>query len=167
MSISGHLVQHRSEPNPARRIVGQLLAAAAVETLLTIGHFHYGSRLYEDPSRLHVIAPALGFLLLALAMSVFYLFRPGIWTLWPLVAFVAAVYVGLFGIYHGAFGHALKDILFFAGTTPERLGEIFDSPDFVVPDDFFFELTGVATFLAALLVGYCLVRLIRLTGRRS
>ncbi len=155
MSINSHGVQSN------RRATLGLLLAVAVETALTIGHFAHGAGVYQDPARLHVVLPALGFLLLAGALAGLYLWRPGRWTLWPLVVEVAVVFVFVFGAYHGAFSHALKDLLYFAGTGAERLAEIFDSPDFAVPDDLVFELTGIATAIAATWVGVRLVKLVR------
>jgi hypothetical protein len=149
------------------RAIGWLLFAVVLETALTIGHFVYGARLYDDPSREHVVVPAVVFLLLAAALGGLYLWRPGRLTLSLLAAEVGAVYVGLFGGYHGAFNHALKDALFFTGMAPERLAQIFDTPDFALPNDVFFELSGVATVFAALVVGHLVIRLVRLAWRRN
>jgi len=162
MSTINQVVQSvLPDENAARRAVVYLLGAAALETGLTIGHFGYGAHIYDDPSRLHVVGPAVGFLLLAGVLAAIYLWRPCWWTLAPLLLEIVGVYIVLFGGYHGAFNHALKDILFFTGTSAERLAEIFDSPDFTVPNNFLYELTGLATPIVAAFVGYYAVRLVR------
>jgi hypothetical protein len=150
----------------SRRLVAWLLVLAAVQTLLTICHFVYGAHLYDDPSREHVVLPALIFLAVAAALGGAWLFRPHRLALWLFGAEVALVDIGLFGGLHGGFNHALKDIFFFSGMDGERLAQIFDSPDFAVPDNSLFESSGVAGLLLALAIGYLLVRLIRAEHRR-
>src|SRR5262249_56480747 len=116
---------------------------------------------YDDPLRLHVVAPAVGLLLLAGALAALYRWRPSPWTLWPLVAEVGLVFVVLFGGYHGGFMHAAKDLLYVAGMDPERLARIFDTPDFALPTDLLFEASGLATLVGAVAVAVALVRLVR------
>jgi hypothetical protein len=148
-----------------RRLVGWLLALAALQTLVTVGHFNYGAHLYDDPGREHVILPAIVFLAVAISLGAVYLWRPHRWTLWLLGIEVAIVDVGLFGGFHGGFNHTLKDLFFFGGMAPERLAQVFDSPDFAVPDNALFELTGIAGLLVALAVTWLLVRLLRTAHR--
>jgi hypothetical protein len=170
MSSTDRSVQMQMQSGPlrqARRLVGWLLILAALQTLGTIGHFVYGAHVYDDPAREHVILPALSFLALAAALGVGYRWRPHGWLLWLFGAEVAFADVGLFGLFHGGFNHALKDIFFFlGGMDPDRLAQIFDSPDFAVPRDALFELTGVAGLLLALVIVCLLVRLIGAAHRQ-
>jgi hypothetical protein len=162
MSITNHVVQSvLPQTNAARRAVSYLACAAALETLLTIGHFGYGAHVYDDPARLHVVGPAAGFLLLLGVLAALYVWRPRWWTLAPLLLEIAVVYVGLFGGYHGLVNHAAKDVLYWTGTSAERLAEIFDSPDFTVPNNVLYELTGLATPVVAGFVAYYAVRVVR------
>jgi hypothetical protein len=144
-----------------------LLALATLQTLLTIGHFVYGAHLYDDPGREHVVVPAVGFLAAAVVLGGVYLWKPSRWALWLLGAELAVVYVGLFGAFHGGFNHVLKDLFFLFGTDPERLAQLFDSPDFAVPDNALFEATGIAGLLVAGGIAFFLVRLIRAAHRRQ
>lgn len=148
-----------------RRAVSWVVIAAVVETALTVAHFLYGAHIYDDPSRDHVVVPAFVSLGLVAAPGMLFVWRPSALTLWPFVAVVALPFVGMFGLYHGGFGHVCKLALFATGTTPERLEEIFNSPDFAVPNDALFEATGVSTLLVGLLVAYLLVRLLRIAKR--
>jgi hypothetical protein len=141
--------------------VRSTLLAAAVQTALVVTHFVYSAHRYDDPLRMHVVAPAVGFLLVAGALATLYAWRPSPWTLWPLVGEVGFAFVGVFGGYHGGFNHLTKDILYFTGTSPERLAQIFDTPDFAAPTDLMFELSGLATLFAAAPVAVHLVRLVR------
>jgi hypothetical protein len=167
-SIEGGVQMESTPSSDSRGAVAGLLVLAALQTVLTIGHFVYGARLYDDPSREHVVLPAVVFLAAAAALGGVYLFRPHRWALWLFGLEVAFVDVGLFGGFHGGFNHVLKDLLFFGGVSPERLGRIFDSPDFAVPDNALFELSGIASLVVALAISHLLVRLIRAAhGRRA
>jgi hypothetical protein len=162
MSSNGEGVQMKANAQTdSRRVVIWLLNLAVLQTALTIGHFVYGAHLYDDPGREHVVFPAIVFLLVGAGLASAYLWKPSRWTLWLFGAEVAIVDVGIFGGFHGGFNHALKDLFFFAGMDPERLAQIFDSPDFAVPNNVLFELTGIAGLLVALAITWSLVRLIR------
>jgi hypothetical protein len=153
--------------NGERRTLVWLVGAVALETFVTIGHFGYGAYLYDDPSRWHVVGPGLVFLVAVAGLASLYAARPGHVQRWLFTAAVALPYLGMFGAYHGAFQHGLKLILYQVGVTPERLATIFDSPDFAVPNDLLFEVSGISTFFASILVGYFLLRFLRRRGRHS
>jgi putative ABC transport system permease protein len=146
---------------PVVRAAMLLLLAVAVETAITIGHFRHGAFIYDDPGRLHVVLPALVFLSLAIVLTLVFLRHPAKLTLRALVAAVAIPFVGLFGLWHAGYGHVLKLILFHAGAPKETLGWLFQSPDYVLPDDFLFEFSGILGFVAAAVAAWRLVRLVR------
>jgi hypothetical protein len=148
-----------------RRILSSLLAAATFESSVLIVHALYGARRYENASLNHVVIPALFWLALAVALAGAYAWRPSTPKRWLLVALVGLPYLVLFGLIHGAIVHGLKLVLYAAGTAPESLARLFAFGDFVVPDDTFFELTGLGTFFSALIVGGCLLRFLRATKR--
>ncbi len=139
-----------------------LAAAVSAQAVLVIGHFLLGARIYDDPSREHVVVPTLIALVIALGLSAAYATRPSRPLRWALATVVSVPFVAVFGLYHGGFGHGLKLAFYAAGTPPERLLEIFDSPDFAMPNDAAFEITGVATLVVGLVVAWWLVRLVRL-----
>jgi len=144
-----------------RRLAGWLCLAVSTEAAVTIGHFVYGAHAYDDSSRYHVVAPALVALLVSLLLAGLYAWRPSRFALRALALVVAVPFVGMFGVYHGGFHHAAKLLVYAAGASPERLEAIFDSPDFAVPNDVVFEVTGCSTLLASIAVTYLLVRLVR------
>jgi hypothetical protein len=149
----------RDRPD-VRRDLRWLFGATAAQAALTIGHFAHGAHVYDDPSRLHVVVPTLVCLALVAGLALVAARRPTPLALWPLAVAVAGPFVALFGLYHGAFGHGLKLALFATGTSPERLLEIFDSPDFATPNDLVFEATGLATLVASVFVTVHLGRLL-------
>src|SRR6266540_6291055 len=95
---------HPSRPRPARitRTATALALATAAETAVTIGHFVYGARLYDDPGRLHVVAPALVALLLTGALTALFAWRPSKLALGALSVVVAVPFLAVFGLFHGA-----------------------------------------------------------------
>lgn len=150
-----------------KKLVVQLLALAAVQTALTLGHFVHGAHVYDDPGRYHIVTPALFFFALGAVLVGLYLKWPGRATRWLVVAEIAFADVGLFGLYHGGFNHALKDLAYVFGTGAERLAEIFGSPDFTVPDDPIYELTGLAGLVMAGVIATYLVRFVRAARREA
>ncbi len=144
-----------------RRAAQALGIALIVETVITIGHFAYGAHLYDDPGRLHVVGPAIVFLVATLTVIALFRRRPNKFHLAVVAVFAAVPYVGIFGLFHGAYTHALKDVLFFAGASDETMEKLFMSPDYVRPDNFAFESSGVLGLVAAIFVSYWLVRLVR------
>lgn len=114
-----------------------------------------------------MVGPAIVFLVATLAVISLFRRRPNKFHL-AVVALCAAVpYVGIFGLFHGAYTHLLKDLMFFAGASDETLEKLFMSPDYVRPGNIAFEFSGVLGFVAAIFVGYWLVRLVREWRRDS
>jgi putative ABC transport system permease protein len=144
-----------------------LVIAAAAETAITVGHFVYGASLYDEPGRLHVVMPALVAFGLVTAATALLVWRPSSW--WrALVATVVSVpYLGVFGFYHGAYGHVLKDLLFHAGAPDATLEWLFMSPDYVRPDSVAFESSGALGAIAAVVVAYWLLRVLRASKSAS
>jgi hypothetical protein len=145
----------------ARRPLAFLVLVVATEGALTIAHFAHGATVYEDPSRLHIVTPALAAVGVVVALSAAYAIRPSSILRWLVALSVTVPFICTFGLYHGGFEHVLKLALFATGTSPERLLAIFDSPDFAVPNDAMFEASGVLTFVVAAVVTHHLARFMR------
>ena len=68
------------------------------------------------------------------------------------VAFITATLlfsVAAIGIYEGGYNHLVKDVLFFSGVPAEFLDRMYPSV-YELPNDFFFEFTGVAQFFSGI-----------------
>ena len=152
-------------PSGLPRALADLILVVALQAVLTIAHFSYGAHRYDDPSRYHVVVPAIVAFALMGAATAFAFFRPNRLTRWLLCAVASIPFVGMFGLYHGLVLHGAKLLWFAAGASPARLLELFDSPDFAVPNDLLFELSGLSTFFVALAVVWSLVRLMRIAPR--
>jgi putative ABC transport system permease protein len=149
------------------RIAKVLLLAVAAEAAITILHFRHGAWTYDDPSRLHVVTPALVALALVTAATGLFLRQPRKLALVPLVVATAVPFVGMFGLFHGGYSHALKLLFFASGASRETLDRLFASPDYAYPDDIPFEVSGVLGFVAALAVAWLLVKLVRAAHRET
>jgi len=138
-----------------------LLAAVVTESAVTILHFVYGARAYADPGRLHVVTPALVACgLVAAATGLFLRFR-GRLALGALLLVTAIPFVGIFGLFHGGFLHAVKLAYLAAGASRATLDRVFASDDYAFPDDVLFEASGLLGLAAAAWVAWMLVRLVR------
>ncbi len=163
MSNYEHVVQQNVV---AARTARALLLAVAVETAATLLHFLHGARTYHDPGRLHVVGPALAALALVAALTWLFLRRPRRLALGALALATAVPFLGVFGLFHGGWSHALKLAAFHAGASRETLERLFGSPDFAWPDDLVFEASGLLGLVAAAVVAVLLVRLVRAAWRR-
>lgn len=124
--------------------------------LLTSIHHIYGAILYQTPERLHILymsIPLIGFNAYmhysANERRTIKIIHAILTILFPVV---------LIGVFEGIYNHALKNILFFIGTPKEIMIQMFPPPVYVMPNDFWFEFTGVLQailVLPALYYCYC------------
>ncbi len=161
MDIMSNYARSVQNSLAAARTARALLLAAAAETAVTLLHFAHGAHTYDDPGRLHVVGPALAMLALAAALTWIFLRQPGRLTLGALAAATGVPFVGVFGLFHGGWSHALKLAAFHAGASRATLERVFMSGDFAHPDDVVFEVSGLLGLAAAAVVAVLLVRLVR------
>jgi hypothetical protein len=126
----------------------RVLRAGATGFVLTSIHHVYGAVRYQTPWRYHAVAlgalallAMYGGLLLSRRRSTTLLARGAWWTFW--IADALVFVLGL-GVFEGAYNHGLKLLLYFAQLSPASFQALFPSPTYEVPNDAFFELSGVA-----------------------
>ena len=78
---------------------------------------------------------------------------------WLLLIVTLVPSIGMIGVYEGIYNHLVKNIMFFGGASKETLVKFFPPPTYELPNDFWFELTGIAQ---AILVFPLIKYLIRL-----
>src|SRR6185369_2309496 len=129
------------------------LLAGASSFVLTSVHHVYGALRYHTPWRYHAVAlGALALLAMYVALwlsrrrSTTIAARVAWWTFWIVEALVFVVGLGLF---EGAYNHVLKLVLYLAPLSPASFQALFPSPTYEVPNDAFFELSGVAQVFPA------------------
>ena len=77
-----------------------------------------------------------------------------------LTAVVLVVPVALIGLFEGAYNHALKDAVYFAGASSTLMNRLFPPPTYELPDDVFFEATGVMQAVLGSITAWRLYRLV-------
>lgn len=115
--------------------------------LLTSVHHAYGAWRYATPWRLHAAAIAVVVGAAIIASCAAFVARSGkrfgALALGVLTLLIVVVPIAGFGAFEGFYNHVLKNILFFGGASPEVLGRLFPSPTYEMPDDVWFEISGV------------------------
>lgn len=134
----------------AVRHAGHALAVLALTSL----HHVYGAFRYQTPFRLHVVLIAAAVAGLIIAGKRLFLRRQS----FPrLLAFAAATLifpVAGIGVFEGAYNHFAKNALYFAGLSRERMLTLFPPPRYELPNDFWFELSGVLQIVPAAMAAY-------------
>ena len=147
------------------QLISKAMVSSSAILFLTILHHYYGAIIYSTPWRAHVVffaGPVIGILGIAwLINRARATGAVGIISKWTFILLAGTVSFGLFGLFEGGYNHFLKDAFYFGGVSSQILLKMFPPPSYEMPNDFFFELTGVAQFFVGLWAGYDLFRLIR------
>jgi hypothetical protein len=80
---------------------------------------------------------------------------------WTFVLTIIVIPLLLFGVFEGFYNHLVKDALYFSGMSVEQLRRFFPPPMYEMPNDAFFELTGVLQIVPAVSVAFSLYRMLR------
>jgi hypothetical protein len=134
--------------------LSQATWSALAVLLLTSVHHVYGAFIYHTPWRLHV-APVAGLTAAALVGILLVLRRhtddvAGHIAFWAFVGITLVIPVAGIGFFEGGYNHALKNALYFAGARTSLMVRLFPPPTYELPNDAFFEITGVMqAFLGA------------------
>ena len=139
------------------------MALAAL--LLTSMHHAYGAYIYDTPWRLHVVLVS-GLAAVALIGSLRVLRRRsadvvGEIASWVFAAIVFILPVAGIGVFEGGYNHAVKDALYFSGASLRVMYRLFPPPAYELPNDAFFEITGVQQLAVVVVTGYYLYFLVR------
>lgn len=124
--------------------------------LLTSIHHIYGAYIYNTPWRLHILAFTIPIFVFNIWVFPKLLIRK-IWTFlfWSINILFTVCQIGLF---EGLYNHLIKVILFYSGTSETVMARLFPPPKYEMPNDFFFELTGVLQALVLFpLIYFCIV----------
>jgi hypothetical protein len=146
------------KPTTRRLINTTSLAILAAYGLTTVHHI-YGALADGAPNRLRV--PFIMAIPSLIALGALRRYkRTGSGTALATSSVVAVAWAVLFGLLHGGYAHAYKDILFLLDGPPELYYPL--NPDeHYPPDDIFFEITGVLEMATAFSIALFTYRLIR------
>lgn len=127
--------------------------AALLVLLMTSIHHVYGAVAYDTPFRLHIVfiaIPAAMAIAAALYVGATRADRAGRIATWIGVAIIALFAVGAIGFFEGGYNHVVKNMGFLAGgeSAVAKLmpAWLYDPSAVEIPNDFFFEATGIAQF---------------------
>jgi peroxiredoxin len=136
--------------------------AVAVLVLTSI-HHAYGAHRYATPWRLHVLLLAIP-AIFVIQGARRRLLRPGtdLAARWIFVLTTLVVPVLGIGAFEGFYNHLVKDLLFFLGARASVMTRLFPPPTYEMPNDVFFEVTGVAQALWGGATAWHLLRFVRL-----
>ncbi|RBL88952.1 hypothetical protein [Chitinophaga flava] len=116
---------------------------AVLMLILTAVHHAYGAVIYHTHWRLHMV-----FVGIPVALLIGWQYRllqrkKWYWLRYTYLLLVWLIPVLLVGLYEGVYNHLLKDILYYAGLSPETFDSMFPPPAYEKPNDLIFEITGV------------------------
>jgi hypothetical protein len=156
-----------SETRLARRA---LASSVAVFTLTSI-HHSYGAYVYDTPWRLHAVMVSGAVTLLMAGLLRLSEFsgappRANATTYAFVVVGLLVMFVG-FGMFEGGYNHLVKDILYFSNVSPELMRQLYPAGRYELPNDSFFEITGVLQILPGALTGSYLLLLLARVRHRS
>lgn len=146
MSISDRSVQVVER---APRIARHALAVL----LVTCVHHVYGAYIYQTPWRYHAVFVSAGATLAIVGSLALLRARDGTvlgqFAWWMFVLTTVAVPVLMIGTFEGLYNHVVKDVLYFAGAPADWMTRLFPPPTYEMPNDAFFEITGVLQVVPA------------------
>jgi hypothetical protein len=144
------------DPTDPRRLAWRSTWASLGVLLLTVVHHVYGAWLYATPWRLHVVGVAAVAGAAIVGASAAFVasrgrrFEPLALAVFTLLTVV--IPISGFGIFEGLYNHVLKIVLFLVGTRSEVMDRLFPAPTYSMPNDLFFEASGVLQVAVAALV---------------
>ena len=137
---------------------------AIASMALTTVHHLYGAIIYHTPWRHHAALVATGTVLLSVASFRVHRSmasrRAGKIAFWIFVILSMLIAVLGVGVFEGGYNHTLKNILYFTTHDAALMQRLFPSPTYEMPNDAFFEITGVLQLPLGLVTGWKLIKTI-------
>jgi hypothetical protein len=131
---------------------------------VTTVHHVYGAIRYDTPWRHHA-AMVAG--ITAAAMLVAYAFRRERAARWAFLGITLLVPILGFGAVEGFYNHVLKNAVYFGGGSPELMATLFPPPAYELPNDTFFELSGMLHVPPAAMAAWYMGKLMPMKSRVS
>ena len=132
--------------------------------ILTSIHHIYGAIIYQTTWRFHTLFISVPAIIFIALLSPFLLNRPSLkrsLLFWIYCLIIVLVSIGLIGCYEGIYNHLVKDLLFYSGVDRAILLQLFPPPTYEMPNDFFFEFTGVLQAILAVILIIYFIRLMK------
>jgi peroxiredoxin len=133
--------------------------------VITSIHHAYGAYVYATPWRYHaVLVAGITAPLMFAALTVVRSGPSGLLRTVALGVFVLATFgvaVGMIGTFEGLYNHVVKILLYFGGLSSDVMMRLFPPPSYEMPNDAFFEVTGVLQVVPAALSAWYLRKMLR------
>lgn len=129
--------------------------------ILTTVHHIYGAIVHNTPWRMHVALVSIPIIIFTSVVSKtinkqYDYKKIVLWIFWSVTLIVPVMSIGLF---EGFYNHLLKNVLFFSGTGYDTLQRMFPAPKYEMPNDFFFEFTGICQAIVTVPLIICFIQL--------
>ncbi|MGF6847345.1 hypothetical protein QFZ51_002580 [Chitinophaga sp. W3I9] len=132
--------------------------------LLTSVHHVYGAIRYHTPWRMHVLLLSVPVLIITIILDRVIKQKgmtvKSVWS-WIYCSIIFLAAIVMIGSYEGLYNHLLKNILYFGGLSAAHMSMLFPPAMYEMPDDIFFEVTGVLQGIVVIPLGIYFVRMIR------
>ncbi len=158
-----------STANPYFKAGIAALGALAMTTI----HHAYGAAAYDTPWRLHIVFISVPVAIVFLAALYVGTAREGTpagrIATWIGVAVILAFPAALIGFFEGGYNHVVKNVVYFVAGEEAMMRLVptwlYDPSLVETPNDFIFEMTGVAQFPLGILTAVLALRLARHVAR--
>ena len=141
-----------------------VFGAAAIFAVTTIHHL-YGASIYHTPWRIHAaIISGLATAVIGASVSLLRGHLDDALGAAASCVFVVATFLVPFlgfGVFEGGYNHLLKVALYFGHASPSLMKSLFPPPTYEMPNDAFFEITGVLQVIPGFITCYYLCRFVR------
>lgn len=135
---------------------------AIASMVMTTVHHLYGAIIYHTPWRHHAaVVAVVTVLVLAVSFRVHRSRaseRAGKIAFWIFGIVTLLIAVLGIGVFEGGYNHTLKNILYFTTRDMALMERLFPPPTYEMPNDAFFEITGVLQFPLGLVTGWELIK---------
>ena len=146
----------------AQEQTNRIARSALGALLLTSLHHAYGAHIYGTPWRLHaVFVSALTAAAIAASLRALRKRAGNRVSLELFTAITLLIPVLMIGMFEGGYNHAVKDALYFGGASRELMIRLFPAPAYEMPNDVFFEVTGVLQLIAGIRTARDLYRFVK------
>ena len=151
-----------SSQTPSRDAASNVARYASAVLLITSVHHAYGAYIYNTPWRYHaVLVAGITAPLIFGALAVMRSRPPGLLRMLAQGLFVLGtlgVSILMIGMFEGLYNHVVKNLLYFGGASTGLIMRLFPPPTYEMPNDVFFEITGVLQVVPATLAAWYLYR---------
>ena len=141
----------------SRKLIIAAVISGSVAGIISSLHHWYGAITYDTPWRIDVACWIMGIVLVVYSLLYVYWRNPdhvtGKICIW-LFLVSAVIFQAGFVTFECVYSHVLKNILFFGGASNTLLNTLFPSPAYHLPDNVFFEVTGILQLTGFVAVWY-------------